>query len=184
MQTFHDVFEDIKSKTTVSKSGKVKRTFSRTDFDRLLKAMLNEPEYAAEYCGTKGGEMVKTTVQPVKMFRESLKRILVNFGVDVHEAEKMVTDYKFTNVDGWYETMSEIIYQYMQAGKKFDFPTRENCKASIFIKPVEETVGTYSTIRKKDDPTPAETFQVQTMAHNVVVAKSKAPDWMKKKFKK
>lgn len=183
MKTFDEVFNEIKSNVSVSKNGKVKKTFSRTDFDALLKAMLNETEYSTEYCGTKNGEMVKKTVQPVKMFRESLKRVLMNFGVDSHDAEKIVTEYKFTNVDGWYELMSEIIYRYMDANKKFDFPTREDFKASISIKSVEKAVGTYSAIKKKGETGPAEKFKIETKSHKILEKKSKAPAWLKKKFK-
>jgi len=183
MKTFDEVFNEIKGNSTVSKNGKVKKTFSRTDFDTLLKALVNETEYSADYCGTKNGEMVKKTVQPVKMFRESLKRVLMNFGVDSHDAEKIVKEYKFTNVDGWYELMSEIIYRYMEANKKFDFPTREDFKASISIKTVDEATGTYSAIKKKGETGPTEQFKINTKSHKILEKKSKAPSWLKKKFK-
>ena len=42
MKTFDEVFNEIKGNVTVSKSGKVKKTFSRADFDKLLKALLND----------------------------------------------------------------------------------------------------------------------------------------------
>lgn len=183
MKTFDEVFNEIKANVSVSKSGKVKKTFSRTDFDALLKAMVNEVEYTTTYCGTKNGEMVTKEVKPVKIFRESLKRVLMNFGVDSQEAEKMVKDYKFTNVDGWYELMCEIIYRYMEANKKFDFPTREDFKGSISIKNVEEATGTYSAIKKKGETGPAETFKIKTKSHKILEKKSKAPNWLKKKFK-
>lgn len=183
MKTFDEVFNDIKSNVAVSKSGKVKKTFSRVDYDRLLKAMLNDPSYTATYCSTKGGEVVKKDVEIVKVFRESLKRILISFGVDKQEAEKIVTDYQFTNVDGWYELTAEAIYKYMEAGKKFDFPTREDFKGSLTLKDVDEYVGTYTTIRKKGDTTPAKEFKIQTKKHKVLEKKSKAPAWLKKKFK-
>lgn len=184
MKTFDEVFNEIKANVSVHKNGTVKKTFSRTDFDTLLKAMLNDPDYTTEYCGTKNGEMIKKETKPVKMFRESLKRVLVNFGVDSHDAEKIVNDYKFTNVDGWYELMSEIIYRYMEAGKKFDFPTREDFKASISIKTIDKAVGTYSTIKKKGETGPTEKFQIETQAHKILEKKSKAPAWLKKKFDK
>jgi len=183
MKTFDEVFNEIKSNVSVSKSGKIKKTFSRTDFDTLLKAMVNEPEYTTTYCGTKGGKMVKKDVQPVKMFRESLKRVLMNFGVDSQDAEKIIKDYKFTNVDGWYELMSEIIYRYMEADKKFDFPTREDFKASISMKNVDKAVGTYSAIKKKGEDGPTEKFKIETKSHKILEKKSKAPAWLKKKFK-
>ena len=183
MKTFDEVFNEIKSNVSVGKNGKVKKTFSRADFDTLLKAMVNDVEYTTTYCGTKNGELVKKEVQPVKMFRESLKRVLTNFGVDSNDAEKIVSEYKFTNVDGWYELMSEIIYRYMEADKKFDFPTREDFKGSISMKNVDEAVGTYSSIKKKGETGPVDTFKIETKSHKILEKKSKAPNWLKKKFK-
>ena len=184
MKTFEEVYNEIKSNVTMTKSGKPKKTFSRSDFDKMLKAMLNDTEYQAVYCSTKNGEMVKTTVDVVKTFRGSLKRLLTASGVDSQEAEKMATTYQFTNVDGWYELFSEIIYQYISAGKKFDFPTRETFKASLTLKDVSEAVGVYRSIKKPGDKNPAKEFKIQTKSHQILEKKSKAPDWLKKKFNK
>lgn len=182
MKTFDEVFNEIKENTTVTKSGKIKKTFSRTDFDNLLKALLNEKDYTAEYWNIKNGEPTKKEVQPVKLFRESLKRVLTSFGVDNADAAKIVTDYTFTDVSGWYELMSEIIYKYMEANKKFDFPTREDFKASISIKTVDECVGEFNKIRSKDDPNPPEKFKIKTKSHKILEKRSKAPSWLKDKF--
>ena len=183
MKTFEDVYNEIKSNVTVTKSGKPKKTFSRSDFDKMLKAMLNDTDYKAVYCSTKNGEMVKNEVEVVKMFRASLKRLLTASGVDAQEAENMAATYQFTNVDGWYELFSEIIYQYMSAGKKFDFPTRETFKGSLTIKDVEKSIGTYRSIKKPGDKSPAKEFKIETKSHQILEKKSKAPDWLKKKFK-
>lgn len=184
MKTFDEVYKEISSSVYVTKSGKPKKTFSKTDFDSLAKALLNTPDFKSTYYGTKAGEVTTKDVYPVKQYRESLKRILVDYGVDSQEAAKFVSDYTFTNVDGLYEFISEILYQYMDAGKKFDFPTREDFKASITIKNVEESEGVYSAIAKKDDPNPPEQFKIKTKKHKVLEKKSKAPTWLKKKFKK
>jgi hypothetical protein len=78
--------------------------------------------------------------------------------------------------------MTEIIYRYMEADKKFDFPAREDFKASISIKNVEESVGTYSVIKKKGETGPADKFQIKTKSHKILEKKSKAPAWLKEKF--
>lgn len=183
MKTFDEVYKEISSNVTVSKSGKPKKTFSKTDFDTMTKALINTPDHKATYYGTKNGEVVTKDVYPVKQLRESIKRVLVDHGVDAQEAAKFVSDYNFTNVDGMYEFISEILYQYMDAGKKFDFPTREDFKASLSIKNVEASEGTYSAIKKKGDKNPPEQFKIKTSKHKILEKKSKAPDWLKKKFK-
>lgn len=183
MKTFDEVFNEIKSSVSVTKSGKIKKTFSYTDFNRLLKAFLNDPEYTTKVASTKDGEVVYKEVKPVEQFRGMIKRVLVDFGVDKQEAENISTSYQFTNVDGLYEVMSEIIYQYMLADKKFDFMTKERFAGSLTVKSVDKAVGTYRSIRKKGDKTPPEEFQVETDQHFVLEKKSKAPKWLKKKFK-
>ena len=168
MKTFEEVLKEIQDNVTVSKTGKIKKTFSRTDFDKLLKALLNDTGYKATYCSTKNGELVKKDVEVVKMFRDSIKKVILASGADAQEAEKISKEYQFTNVDGWYELMSEIIYRYMEAGKKFDFPTREDFKGSMSIKTVDESVGTYRSIQKPGDKGPASEFKIKTKKHKIL----------------
>lgn len=184
MKTFDEVFNEIKGSVSVSKSGKVKKTFSHTDFDRLLKAFLNDPEYTTQVASTKKGDVVYKDVKPVEMFRGMVKRVLIDFGVDKQEAENMASKYQFINVDGMYEVISEIIYMYMQANKKFDFMPKKDFNGSLTLKSVEKSKGTYSSIRKKGDTTPPETFTVETDSHFILEKRSKAPKWLKRKFKK
>lgn len=184
MKTFDEVFNEIKSNVSVSKSGKVKKTFSRSDFDKLLKAFLNESGYTTKVATTKGGELVLNEIQPVKEFRDKvITKLLVDAGHDKTEAAKMAAEYEFTKVDGLYEIISEVIYQYMNANKKFDFLPKEDFNGSLTLKSVDAAVGEYSSIRKKGDTTPPKKFKVETKAHKLLEKKSKAPKWLKKKFK-
>lgn len=183
MKTFDEVFNEIKSNVSVSKSGKPKKTFSMTDFNKLLKAFMNTPDYSMEVAGTKDGEMVTKTIYPVKEFRKFVERVLADFGVDAQERKKMESEYDFSNPEAFYHFMSEFLMVYMSAGKKFDFPTKKNFSGSISLKDVEESIGTYKPIAKKGDNSPKESFQIKTGAHMILEKKSKAPKWLKKKFK-
>lgn len=184
MKTLDEVLKEIEESVSVSaKTGKVKKTFSRSDFDRVLKHLMNTPEYKAEYCSTKAGELVKTDVEIVKKMRDSLKKMLINGGLDKQAADAFMETYQFTTVDGFYEVFTEAMYLFMNANKKFDFPTREDFKGSISLKVMEENVGTFTSIRKNDDGTPPEKFQIKTKKHKVLEKKSKAPAWLKEKFK-
>lgn len=183
MKTLDEVLKEIEEGVTVSKNGKIKKTFSRSDFDRVLKTLMNTVDYTAEYYSTKNGEPVKTEVEIVKKMRESLKKMLANAGLDKQAADEFMATYQFTTVDGFYEVFTEATYLFMNAKKKFDFPTREDFKGSISIKDVEESVGTFKSIRKPGDDTPPEVFQIKTGKHKVLEKKSKAPAWIKAKFK-
>lgn len=176
-KTFNEVFEEIKSNISVSASGKPVKTFSRSDFDKLAKAFLNTPDYKLETVSLKGGELVDKEVEPVKQLRGMIKRILLDFGVDKQEAERVMTDaYEIHNVDGLYEFVSELLYQYMNTGKKFDFLTREDFAGSILLKDVAETTSTHKDIRTKEE------FQVHKKAHKVLEKKSKVPKWLKSRI--
>jgi hypothetical protein len=184
MKNFNEVFEEIKSSVSVTKNGKIKKTFSRSDFDKLLKAFLNDTGYTTTSASTKLGELVKEDIQPVKEFRDTvITKLLTDAGLEKAEAAKIAAEYEFTKVDGLYEIISEIIYKYCEANKKFDFITKENFAGSVVLNDIEAGVGEYNSIKKNPDGTPVEKYKVETKAHKVMKVKSKAPKWLKKKFK-
>jgi hypothetical protein len=180
MKTYEEVLKEIQGKVSVSKSGKKKKTFSRSDFDDLTKAYLNSYNATIKSCKMAGGEVVETDVMPVQAFRGFLKRIVSDFGVDKQEAEKVMNDYEITNVDGLYEIVSTLISNYLSADKKFDFIPQRDFTASIVMDTVAKTTKTHKGI-KRQDGTVSPDVTVQTEAHRVVKAKSKAPKWLKKK---
>lgn len=183
MKTFQEVFAEIQAGVGTTSKGNAKKIFSRTDFNKLALAYLNEADYKIDVAKVKGDELVISEVFPVQEFRKFIKKILLNFGVDKVEAEKMVKEYKFTSVEGLYELCSELPFQFMKAGKKFDFISREDFQGSMVLNYVPETEGVFRTIKKKDDPTPATTFTQKTDEHYVIKSKSKAPKWKKHSFR-
>lgn len=173
---FQQVFEEVKSEVSTTPKGKPMRSFSRSAFDRLAKAMVNDINYKIEQAGVKKGELVKKDLYPVQEYRKSLHRILVDFGVDKQEADRILTEeYEIRHVDGFYELVSELPYQYMNAGKKFDFIQREDFSGSLTIKEVDETTTEHQNIRTK------EKFKVKKQKHKVLEKQSKAPSWLKSK---
>ena len=178
-KSFNEVAKETKEKVKVSKSGKLKKTHSKTDFDKLMKAYLNDVDYETEFVTVKDGEPVDNKVKTVENFRDTfIKRVLIDNGVDAQEAEAAAKSYKYAKVDGMYEFISDFLYQYMNAGKKFDFPTRKNFTGSISTDVVPKNKKEYKGIGVNPEP-----FSVETEEHIVVKSKSKAPKWIKKKFK-
>lgn len=178
MKTFDEVFNEITNNLTVTKKGKTKKTFSRSDFDKLMKAFLNTYDYKMTIAGTKGGELVTSEITPVKEFRDVvITKILTDNGYDKAEAAKIAAEYEFTKVDGLYEIISEVIYQYMNAGKKFDFITKEDFSGSLTIDTVDESINECTAIGK-----PGETFKVKTKKHKKLQRKSSANKWLKTKM--
>jgi hypothetical protein len=178
MKTFNEVFKEIQDSVPVSKKGKAKKTFSKTDFDRLLKAFLNDYGYTTKQASTNAGELVLTDLTPVKQFRDVvITKILTDNGYDKAEAAKIASEYEFTKVDGLYEIISEVIYQYMNAGKKFSFITKEDFNGSLTLDDIGEETKERTAPGKPNDK-----FKVKTKAHKKLKTKSSANKWLKKKF--
>lgn len=172
MTNFQEVLNEIKE---ASKNTKV--TFSRTDFDRLAKAYVNDVDYKAEAYSAAGG---KTEIETVKLLRGMIKRVLRDFGVDAQEAEKVMSaEYQIKNIDGIYELCSELVYQYVGAGKKFSFITKEDFEGSILL----ESIGASETTSKGVGENAPE-FLVNKKAHKKLKVKSGCPKWLKTSVKK
>lgn len=172
MKTFNEAYAEILGNTT----GKV--TWSKSDFDTLLQAFLNEKDYTIKKASTKAGSMETSEIKPIKMFRDTvITRLLTDAGLDKCEAEKIASEYEFKKVDGLYEIISEIIVKYCEAGKKFDFITTEDFKGSLVIEGVEEGVKEH-----KLPSDPSTKIKVKTKKHKVMKCKSKANDWLKEKL--
>jgi len=168
-KSFTEVFEEIKNSITLSKKGKPIVSFSRGDFDKLTKAFLNEINYKVETVSNKANEIVTKEVFPVQLFRNMIKTILLDFGVDAQEAQRVVESYEFRNTDGFYEVCSEIIYKYADTGRKFDFIPKADFNGSIVLKDVAEFVGEYTNIQ---DGTK---INIRKEAHKLLKAKSRCP---------
>lgn len=177
---FNEVIAETAAKAKTSKSGKVKKTHSKSEFDKCFKAYINDVDYTTKVVDVKGGEPIEKEISPVKMMRESmLKKPLMDAGVDSQEAKDIAENYQFSKVDGMYEVMTDFMYQYLTEGKKkLDFPTRKDFTGSISIDKVEKNRKTYRAIANG-----GESFDVETDEHYILKSKSKSPAWLKKKFK-
>ncbi|HEY8401796.1 MAG TPA: hypothetical protein VIK89_11060 [Cytophagaceae bacterium] len=180
-KSFQEVFDEIKGKISVSNRGgkpKLVKSWSRSDFDRLAKALVNDVDYTIDAVSIKNGEVQKKEIKPVQLYRNTIRAILQDFGVDKQEAARIMdSSYEIRSVDGLYELASELIYKYMEAGKKFDFITREDFMGSLTLREVDESVSEHKSISK--DGEPSKTFKVKKGKHKQLEKKSKAPRWLK-----
>lgn len=175
-KSISEVFQEIKDSVAVSKSGKPLRYYSRSDFDKLAKAYFNTPDYEIEAVSMKDGKPEKKKLKPVKEFRTFIRKVLIDFGVDKQEADRVIDNYEFRSVEGVYELCSELVSMFASA-KKFDFIKKDDFTGSIYIKDVEPTVTTHRDLQTKKP------FKVSKKAHKVLVKKSSTPSWLKKRVK-
>lgn len=170
--------------TRITPSGDTPNRFSKKSFNDLMKAMLNDTEYANEVAVTKNKELADVQqVMVTKEFRGFLKRVLEKAGVDKAESS-MVMDPAFTidNVDGLYDFMTAAIYQYMDAKNTFEFPSKKDFKGKISIKEKEAS----TSVKEARNPQTGEslgTWEYSTSAYKTLVASSPAPDYLKTRRK-
>lgn len=176
MKTYKELFEEIRE--SMKNGGKC--TFSKEQFTDLARAYLNDTEAVVKVAKTKNGEMFTEETNVVKDFRKMIERILIDFGVDKQEASKVIEDYQFTNVDAMYGVCSELIYNYVDAGKKFTFIPKEDCVASLTIKEYEDEVK-YNKNPKDPEAEPVPTLYKK---HKKMKVESLTPSWLKEIAKK
>lgn len=150
---FEKVYEEIRASLKPDKDGQLSGSFKKSDYLNLAKAMLNTPDYSTEIVKSRNdedGTVVTETLKPVEMFREKfLKPILKDCGVDAAEAD-MVMTMEIKKVEGLYELVKELDYQYMMAGRNVDFLPKEDFKASMSIDHHDEFVRESRVPGKKD----------------------------------
>lgn len=181
MKTLKEMQDEIRSASVrvVDGQEKIVRTFSKSAFDDISKALMNDTDYETTVYKTKAKEVVKEKVNPAAIFRNGmLKRILLDAGVDKHEAEEISSKMKISNVDGFYELVSESVDAYLDTGKKFTFMPKEDFTGSLVKKDVAKTTKEHR-IPSSDT---GETVKIQTGAHKTLRVKNAGcPAWLKKR---
>lgn len=154
----------------------VKRTFSRTVFNNLIKDYLNDPELISHVMKIEKGEAVKIETQPVKGFRKILRNVLIDYGVDKQEADTMLSTYEFSgkDLDAMYDFMNDFIYYYNKTGRHYKIYDKEDITAQIFLKPQEEEIKSYP---KKEN-------KVRLKPHAKLGQKSTCAKWNREEIDK
>lgn len=173
-------FDDIKAKAINEKTGKVKRSFSKGDFSRLTLALMNTPEHTTKIAKIKNGELNLEEIQPVKAYRNSIKEVLVDFGVDKQEGEKFVNEYKFkkAQAEPFYDFMCEAMETYMMTGKRLTLNPKEDYNASLIMEDVPASTDTYTAPNAQGT---VSTGKVKKDAHKKIKVKSTVPKHKKTK---
>lgn len=181
MKTLKEMQDEIRSSSirVVDGKEKVVRTFSRTAFDDIAKSLMNDNDYETTVVKTKAKEIVKEKVNPTAIFRNGmLKRILLDAGVDKHEAEEVSKKLPINNVDGFYELVSETVDAYLNTGKKFTFMPKEDFVGSLVKKEVAKTTKEHRVPSSEN----GETVKIETGAHKTLRVKNAGcPAWLKKR---
>lgn len=182
-KTVAEVLQEI-SPAEKEDGTRVRGRFSKKNFNTLMKAMLNDPDFTVKVANVKKGEI--TDVEEImvsKNFRKWVQKLMEEAGFDKSESIKVLDkDFVFPNVDGLYEFFAAALYEYISAGNQFDLMTTEDFKGSIYMKDVKETVVTKDA---KDVRTGnyLGKFETTKKKHRELGVNSGCPDWLKSRRK-
>lgn len=176
VETVGDVLNEIKMK------GNTPNRFSKKAFNRLVKAMVNDPTFTEAVAESSGEELIKVTdVAVSEGFRKFLKKVLEKAGMDKKDSEVVLgKDFTIDNVDGLYEFFAAALYEYMNAGNKFDLLQKENFKGSLYLADVEAG----SKVSEVKNPSTGEkigTFEFSHKAYQTLKVTSPCPKYLKSK---
>lgn len=182
IMTVKEALNELKCKTN-AKGEKVPNRFSKKSFNNLLVALANDETFKTKVGKTVKGEVVFEEVVLSKEFRKWCKRLVEKAGVDPSESERVLsTTFVIDNMEGIYEFFMAAIYEYMEAGNKFDFPMKDGFNATISIKdvaPSEKVTKAYNPI----DRSLVGEFKVKKKKHKILRAKSSCPKYLIDKVK-
>lgn len=158
--------------------------FNKKNFEKLMKTMLNNPDFSTQVVKVKNGEI--DTIEDIEVskgFRKFCKKVIEKSGVDKKESERILTDeFMFDNVDGLYEFFATAMYLYIEAGNRFDLLPKKQFKGSISMKHIDKS----SRVISAHSPQTREylgDFEVTSDAHDILSVKSSCPAYLKKKRK-
>lgn len=172
MKTYMELVEEVKME--LSNGGK--RSFSRDLFNELTLAYMNDVDNTVTIAKTRNGELVEEELNVPANFRKMIMKILLDFGVDKQEAEKILTnDYQFKDLSALYEVSSELILNYAGTGKKFNFIAKPDLQVSLLIDDYEEEVK----LTKRPGAPDEEAREVLYKKHRKAKVESTCPSWLK-----
>lgn len=176
MKTYLELVEEVKAE--LANGGK--RSFSRELFNELTTAYLNDVEQTTTVAKTKNGELVTEEINVPQNFRKMIMKILLDFGVDKQEAERILTsEYQFKDLSALYEVASETILNYASTGKKFNFIPKPDLQCSLIIDEFEEEVK----LTKRPGAPDSEAKEVLYKKHRKCKVESTCPAWLKSTVK-
>ena len=168
--------ENVKSLITDIKDNLNQRSASQKDEVRVMKAMLNDPEYKVGIYDKNGhqGDMC-----PYEESRKLFASVIASCTkISNNEAQTLANSYEVTNNNAasMIAISKDFVNTYLQTDRKMPLGGRENMNASLMIKHVPEKEKGIPSQNKGEDRK-----LTKVPAHNGVKAVCPCPSWLKKK---
>ena len=173
--------ESVRELISEIKTGLSQTSSSHKDEIRVMKAMLNDPEYGVdEYC--KDG--CCNTYYPCKEFRGMCASIIASTTkIPQAEAVNMMASYevKKSEAAAMVGISKEFVNTFLQTGRKLPMGAREKSDVSLSLKKVEPSTRLYpQKVGVNDDGTPKYSKTSTTVpAHEAIRVHAPCPDWVK-----
>lgn len=175
-------YEKLKDEVTatVEKSGGHRH--SRSDYNSLTRALLNSPDQ--EIPVYVKDETNPVITKPVEAYRESLKPVLKQFGVDEAEMGKIQeVQFDKNHAEAFNDLAAVAMKGYLDTGRRLVLPVTSPTEAQLDLVKIEREKKSDETkkIVKNDDgsydqvPTGK---RKTTEAHSEIKASNKMPGWL------
>lgn len=153
--------------------------FSKKSFNKLLTAMINDTEFATQVAVVKNKELAEVKEIFVgKDFRKFLKGVLVKAGMDKADAGVVMDpSFQIDNVDGLYEFIATVVYEYMDASNRFEFLPKEDFHGSMCLR-TKPAAKTNSRVRNPQTNEDLGLWERETKAYKILSCSSPAPDYL------
>lgn len=178
-KSYQDVLKDLE------KGSKTSRRYSKGDYVELTQSLLNTPETEVTHYTNPSAEKPTTlTKKPAQAYRESLKDVLNQFGVDKAEAEK-INDIEFSkkHAEAMVDVVQTVQHDYIASGKKLRLPQMRANETVVTLEQAtlpEKIEATKKIVDGQSVPTGK---TVKTEEREVMKSKNKVPAWLQSNVK-
>ena len=156
--------------------------YSKSDMTQMTTTLLNTPEQEVKTYLKDPNEPL--TTKPVERYRDSLKPVLKQFGVDNAELDK-IQDVKFSkeHAEALMDVSTQVIKDYTGTGRKFVFPVNDASESQMEIAQIEKAEKEVETtkIEQQSDGSYATVptgKKRKTKAHKEMKVSNKVPGWL------
>lgn len=175
-------YEKLKKEITDKVTATGGTRFSKSDMTQMTQSMLNSPAYEV----TNYMKDVETPVvtKPVERYRESLKPVLKQFGVDNAELDKVQTvTFGKDHAEAVNDIAMQIVKDYTDTGRKLILPINSPDEAQMEI--YQETIKETEVETKKIVEVSEGKFEQvptgkkkKTKKHRKMKVSNKVPAWL------
>lgn len=165
--------ENVRALISEIKDGLKQRSASSKDETRVMKAMLNDPNYKVTAYDKKGNT---TEYCPSADMRKVAANIIATTTkMPMAEASELANNYEFTKADSTslVNVSKEFVNTYIQTGRKMNLGGRDRMDVSIMLKHIQEKEKAVPSTESK-----AIARTTFVPAHDGIRVQSKCPSWL------